>query len=327
MTGAARQVVAVTRRLPGDTIDRLAEIVDLRQWVRDEPPTPQELRALVAGVDGILSMLTDRIDASVLDAAGSVRVVSNMAAGFDNIDVTELSARGIPIGHTPGVLTGATADLTFALILAVSRRIVESREALLAGAWTTWLPSGFLGLELEGATLGIVGTGEIGRAVIERARGFKMTILATSRTERPLDGVTYVPLELLLANSDIVSLHVALTSETRHLIGSSELRSMKSGAILINTTRGPVVDQKALYDSLASGHLGGAGLDVFEVEPVPLDEPLLRLANCLTLPHIGSATVKTRTAMANLAIDNVLAGLEGRPLVSCANPEVFARQR
>jgi glyoxylate reductase len=317
--------VAVTRTLPGDALDRLSDAVDVRLWERDEPPTPDELRAFVAGADGIISMLTDRIDASVLEAAGSVRVVSNVAVGVDNVDVAALNDRGIPLGHTPGVLTDATADLAFALILAVARRIVESHEALVAGGWTTWRPGDFLGLELAGSTLGIIGTGAIGRAVIERARGFGMRIVASSRTERPIEGVAYLPMSVLLAESDVVSVHVALTADTRHLIGAGELALMKQGAILVNTTRGPVVDQVALYAALSSGHLGGAGLDVFEVEPVPLDDPILTLANCVTVPHIGSATVKTRTAMANLAVDNVLAGVRGKPLIRCANPEVYAR--
>jgi len=315
--------VAVTRVLPGDALDRLAASATVRLWEADRPPTTDELIALVGGIDGLISMVTDQIDDRLLDAARGIKVVSQMAVGVDNIDVAALTARGIPLGHTPGVLTDATADLAFALLLATARRIVESHNALRAGAWTTWSPTFFTGLELSGSTLGVVGTGEIGRAVIDRARGFKMRVLATSRTERPIDGVTYVPLDRLLAESDVVSLHVALTPETRHLIGRPELAAMKPGALLINTTRGPVVDQVALYEALASGHLGGAGLDVFDVEPVPLDDPLLALDNCVTVPHIGSATMKTRTAMANLAVDNVLAGVRDEPLVRCANPEVY----
>jgi glyoxylate reductase len=249
-----------------------------------------------------------------------------MAVGVDNIDVDELTRRLIPVGHTPGVLTDSTADLTFALILAAARRITESRDALLAGEWKTWQPSAFLGLELAGATLGIVGTGAIGQAVIRRAQGFSMRVLASSRTERRIDGVELVPLDELLSTSDVVSLHVALTPETRHLISRDALALMKPGAILVNTARGAVVDQEALYEALQSGHLGAAAIDVFEVEPVPLDEPLLALANCVVVPHIGSATVKTRSAMADLAVDNVMAGVLGERLVRCVNPEVYALQ-
>jgi glyoxylate reductase len=315
--------VAVTRQLPGDALGRLPGVAEVRCWSGHGPPTPAELRGLVAGADGLISMFTDQIDVALLDAAPTLRVVSNVAVGVDNVDVAALTARGIPLGHTPGVLTDATADLAFALILAVARRVVESHEAVHAGEWTTWTPNGFIGLELAGSTLGVVGTGAIGQAVIRRAQGFGMTILASSRTERSIDGVTYLPLSDLLEASDVISLHVALAAETRHLIGPAELERMKQGAILINTTRGPVVDQVALYAALASGHLGGAGLDVFDREPVPIDEPLLTLANCVTVPHIGSATTKTREAMAHLAVDNMIAGLSGERLVRCANPEVY----
>jgi glyoxylate reductase len=326
MTEHSRRTVAVTRQLPGDALERLAEVAEVRRWSGDAPPTPEELPEFIATADGLISMLTDRIDGSLLDVAPTIRVVSNVAVGVDNVDVPELTARGIPLGHTPGVLTDATADLTFALILAVARRIVEGDAAVHAGEWTTWTPDGFLGLELAGATLGVVGTGEIGQAVIRRARGFGMRIVASSRTERALDAVTYLPLPELLESSDVVSLHVALSPDTRHLIGPSELDRMKKGAILVNTARGAVVDQVALYDALAAGRLGGAGLDVFEVEPVPADEPLLALGNCVTVPHIGSATSKTRRAMADLAVDNVLAWLSGNRLARCANPEVYERQ-
>jgi glyoxylate reductase len=321
ITGRPR--VAVTRSLPGEALDRLAEHADLAIWPERVPPSPDALLALGAGADGLVTMVSERIDGALLDALPNVRVVSNMAVGVDNIDLPTLTSRGIPVGHTPGVLTDATADLAFALLLATARRVVESHEGLLAGAWLTWQPAGYLGLELAGSTLGIVGTGAIGRAVIRRAQGFGMQVVATSRTERQIEGVTYVSLGELLARSDVVSLHVALTPETHHLIGTAELAQMRPGAFLINTARGAIVDQSALYAALASGHLGGAGLDVYEIEPVPLDEPLLSLPNCVTLPHIGSATVKTRRAMAELVVDNVLAGLRGERLIACANPEVY----
>ncbi len=313
----------VTRMLPGGALERLGEVVDLECWPGEMPPSPAELLSLAADAVGLLTMYTDRVDTPLLDGCPGLRVVSNLAVGVDNLDVAELSRRGIPVGNTPGVLTDATADLAFALVLAAARRITESRDLLLAGAWTTWKPSAFLGLELRGATIGIVGLGAIGQAVARRAEGFGMQVLGWSRTGRSLPGVTRVPLAELLGSSDVVSLHVALTPETRHMIGAAELASMKSGSILINTARGAVVDQRALYEALVSGHLGGAGLDVYETEPVPLDEPLLRLANCVAVPHIGSATVATRATMAELAVDNLLAGLAGDPLPHCVNPEVY----
>jgi len=315
----------VTRWLPGGALDRLAEHVSLEVWPRDEPPSRAELEALAASADGLLTMYTDRVDGGLLDACPGLRVVSNLAVGVDNIDLAELTERGVPVGNTPGVLTEATADLTFALILAVARRITESRDQLLAGAWTTWRPAAFLGLELSGSTLGIVGLGAIGQAVARRAAGFGMHVVACSRSPRSVPGVTNVDLSELLATSDVVTLHVALAPETRHLIGAAELASMKPGAILVNAARGAIVDQRAVYEALASGHLGGVGLDVFEVEPVPLDEPLLALSGCVAVPHIGSATVAARSAMAELAVDNLLAGLRGEPLPHCANPDVYRR--
>jgi glyoxylate reductase len=315
--------VAVTRDLPGDALTRLEKLVTTDCWPDYAPPSRAELTALAASADGLLTMITDRIDGEFLDACPNLRVVSNMAVGVDNLDLGELTKRGIPVGHTPGVLTDATADLAFALILASARRIVETRDAILAGDWTTWHPSAFLGLELSGATLGVVGTGEIGRAVIARAKGFNMRVVAMSRTRREIPGVTYLELPELLATADIVTLHVALTPATRHLIGAPEFARMKQGAILVNTARGPIVDQVALNAALDSGQLGAAGLDVFETEPVPLNEPLLHRPNCVVVPHIGSATVRTRAAMADLAVDNLLAGLAGERLLHCANPEVY----
>jgi lactate dehydrogenase-like 2-hydroxyacid dehydrogenase len=316
--------VFATRQLPGEALARLAAVTELEVWPGDDPPSPAELLERASAAEGLLTLLTDRVDEGLLAACPELRVVSNMAVGVDNLDLVALTARGIPVGHTPGVLTDATADLTFALILAVARRLVEGREAILAGEWTTWRPSGWLGLELAGATLGIVGTGRIGQAVARRALGFNLRLLGFSRSQPEIEAMTYVPLEELLSASDIVTLHVALNPETRHLIGARELALMKPGAILVNTARGPIVDQPALRDALASGRLGGAGLDVFEEEPVSPDEPLLRMRNCIAIPHLGSATAKTRSAMADRAVDNLLAGLAGQPMPYCANPEVYS---
>jgi glyoxylate reductase len=270
-------------------------------------------------------MVTDRVDEAVLEHCPSLRVVANVAAGYDNFDVPALTRRRIPAGNTPGVLTNSTADMAFALLLSCARRVVEGRDAVLAGEWTVWDPALMLGLELSGSTLGIVGMGRIGQAVAKRALAFSMRVIATSRTERPVEGVTYVDLETLLRESDVISLHVALSEATRHLISVDELAAMKPSAILINTARGAVVDQVALAAALADGTIGGAGLDVFEREPLDLDDPLLSAPNCICVPHIAASTFATRNAMGHLAADNIIAGLSGEPLPHCINPEVYER--
>lgn len=316
--------VFVARALLGDALDRLREIAVVDVWPKSRPPTREELVAHAREADGVITMLTDRVDDEFLDQCPSLRVIANMAVGYDNFDVPAITRRGIPAGNTPGVLTDATADLAFALLLATARRIVEARDALNDGAWKTWDPEFMLGTELAGSTLGIVGMGRIGQAVAKRALAFSMCVIATARTPQPMEGVTYVDLATLLAESDIVSLHVSLSDETRHLIAAKELAQMKRSAILINTARGAVVDQRALAEALNAGTIGGAGLDVFEVEPVPLDDPIVSARNCVVLPHIGSATRTTRAAMASLAVDNVIAALSGEQLPCCINPEVYA---
>jgi glyoxylate reductase len=306
--------VFVTRRLPGDALDRLAAeaVVDL--WPGDMPPPYDELVARTSSAEGLLCLLTDRIDAGLISSAPNLRVISQMAVGYDNIDVPAAATRGITVAHTPGVLTEATADLTFALILAIARRIVEAERFLRDGRWQTWDPSGLLGLELHGATLGIVGFGKIGQAVARRASGFGMRMLCATRSPVSEQDVTQVDLTTLLQQSDIVTLHVPLTDATRHLIGATQLQLMKPTAFLINTARGGVVDQAALVTALDSGTIAGAGLDVAEVEPIPAGDPLLSAPNCVLLPHIGSATLATRSRMAAMAVDNCLAGLRGEPL-------------
>jgi lactate dehydrogenase-like 2-hydroxyacid dehydrogenase len=322
-----RPAVFITRRLTGPATDRLRAVADVDVWDRDGHLPPAELRQRACTADALLTMSDDRVDTELLDACPKLRVVSNMAVGVDNFDLAELTRRGIPAGNTPGVLTEATADLTFAILLACARRLLEGRDALMADRWNRWDPDFCMGLELSGATLGVVGTGKIGQAVIRRARAFNMRLLAWSRVRRPLAEVRYVSLDQLLHASDIVTLHVALTGETRHLIGERELELMKPSAILVNTARGAIVDQKALTAALASGQLAAAGLDVFEKEPVPADDPLLAQKNCLPIPHIGSATYATRSAMASLAADNLMAGLSGNRLPNCVNPEVYDRAR
>jgi len=297
--------VLVTRRLPGPAVDRLAaagHTVDV--WEDDVPPAPAVLRERAAGADGLLCLLTDRVDRALLDAAPRLRAVATFAVGVDNIDLAATAARGIPVGNTPDVLTDATADLTWALLLAAARRVVPAAGAAVDGSWRTWDPTGFLGADVHGATLGLIGHGRIGQAVARRARGFDMTVLHTRET----------PLDELLAASDFVSLHVPLTAQTRHLIDADALRAMKPSAILVNTARGPIVDQAALRLALSEGWIAGAALDVTDPEPLPVDDPLLAAPNLLVVPHIGSATRTARERMAAMAVDNLLAGLAGEPM-------------
>jgi glyoxylate reductase len=300
--------VFVTRTLPGTALERLAaagHVIDL--WEQEVPTPRAELLARVAGADALLCMLTDRIDGELLDAAPRLRVVANYAVGTDNVDLAAARWRGVPVGNTPGVLTDATADLAFALLLAAARSLPASAQVVRDGQWGAWSPTGHLGRDVAGATLGIVGGGRIGQAVARRAGGFEMTVLTT--TSR---GGT--PLPELLERADFVSLHVPLTPATHHLIDRDALARMQPTAILVNTARGPVVDTAALIDALHAGTIGGAALDVTDPEPLPAEHPLLAAPNVIVLPHVGSATTATRGRMAELAVDNVLAGLAGEPL-------------
>jgi glyoxylate reductase len=300
--------VFVTRRLPGTALTRLAAEHEVDVWPERMPPAHDVLRQRAARVDGLLALLTDRVDAALIESCPDLRVISNYAVGSDNVDLEAAAARGIPVGITPDVLTEATADLAFAGLLAAARRLPEALAAVREGRWQTWEPDWLLGHDVHGATLGILGYGRIGQAVARRAEGFSMRILATPR----------VPLDELLAQSDAVTLHVPLTSETRHLIDADALARMKSTAILVNTARGGVVDQEALARALHRGEIAGATLDVTDPEPLPPDHPLLDAPNLLVLPHIGSATHTARERMADLAVDNLLAGLAGKPLPHAA---------
>jgi glyoxylate reductase len=299
--------VFVTRRLPFPALDRLRGAHEVDEWPGDLPPEPDELRAGVASAEAVLSLVTDRIDAGVIDAAPQLRAIANMAVGTDNIDLEAAAARGIPVGNTPDVLTDATADLAFALLLALARRIVPGAAMVRAGEWKTWQPAKDLGADLAGATLGIVGWGRIGQAVARRGEGFGMHVIHSSRASG-------VPLDELLERSDFVSLHVPLTPETRYLIDAGALALMRPTALLINTARGGVVDQDALREALHMGTIAGAALDVTDPEPLPPDHPLLDAPNLLVVPHVGSATVHTRARMAAMAVDNLLAALDGRPM-------------
>ncbi|MCE7938426.1 D-glycerate dehydrogenase [bacterium] len=318
----ARPKVYITRRIPQAAVDMLAAACDVRHWDHDEPVPRGELLANVADVDALYSLLTEKVDQELLDHAPRLRVVSQMAVGYDNIDIAACTARGIPVGHTPEVLTETTADLTWALMMAAARRLVEAAEAVKDGQWTTWKPMWMTGPDVYGATLGIFGLGRIGVAMARRAMGFNMRVLYHDAFESPHAAAVnarFVDLPTLLAESDFVTLHCPLTPETRGMVNEDFLRRMKPTAILVNTARGPVVDEPALYRALSEGWIHAAGLDVTQVEPLPMDSPLLTLPNCLVLPHIGSASIPTRTRMATLAAENLLAGLAGKPLVYAVN--------
>ena len=299
--------IFVTRALPFDALDALAAEHELDVWEGDLPPGPEAMRERVAQADGLLSLVTDPVGADLLAACPDLKAIANMAVGTDNIDLEAAAERGIPVGNTPDVLTDATADLAFALLLALARRIPEGAAQVREGRWRTWEPAAGLGADLSGATLGIVGRGRIGDAVARRAEGFGMDVLASSRRSG-------VPLEELLERADFVSLHCPLTPATRHLIGTEALARMKPTAYLVNTARGGVVDQTALRLALLAGEIAGAALDVTDPEPLPADDPLLEAPNLLVVPHVGSATVRTRERMAEMAVENLLAALAGRPM-------------
>jgi glyoxylate reductase len=299
--------VFVTRRLPGGALDRLAAEHEVEVWPEQLPPGKQELSARAPELEGLLSMLTDPVDAELIEAAPKLRAISNYAVGVDNVDLEAAAARGIPVGNTPGVLTDTTADLAVALMLGISRHLVEGDAYVRRGEWRTWETGLFLGHDLHGATAGIVGFGRIGQAVARRLRGFGCEILHTSRS----GGVS---LDELLGRSDFVSLHPPLTRETRGLIGEAALERMKPTAYVVNTARGPIVDSGALGRALHAGQIAGAALDVTDPEPLPADHPLLDAPNLLVLPHLGSATYATRERMAEMAVDNLLAGLAGEPM-------------
>jgi lactate dehydrogenase-like 2-hydroxyacid dehydrogenase len=321
MTDASdRPRVFVARRIPEEGLAAIEQACDADVWPEEMPPPRDILLRRVAGRDGILTLVTDRVDDELLDAAGPrLRVVSNFAVGSDNIDVGACARRGVAVGNTPGVLTETTADLAWALLMAAARRVAEGDRYVRAGRWRTWGPQLLLGPDVHGATIGIVGFGRIGQAVARRAMGFGMEILyhdlarLPESVTSPLDA-TYVSLDDLLARSDFVSLHVNLSDETRHLINATSLAAMKPTAVLINTSRGPVVDQIALADALRDGVIWAAALDVTDPEPIPPDDPLVGLDNCLIVPHIASASRATRGKMAAMAAANLVAGVRGEPL-------------
>lgn len=322
---AARPKVFVSRALPGPSLDKLAAEVDLQIWPQRSPPSPEQLRQQIQGCEGLLCVLTDQIDQNLLDAAPQLRVISSCSVGVDHVDVAALNRRNIPLGYTPHVLVDATADLAFALMLSAARRLPEAAHFMRENQWTPqrrWEPDLLLGKDLRGATLGLLGLGAIGQAMARRACGFGMNILGWTPSGRQVDGVHSVSRDELLLQSDFLSLHLALSASSQHIINADALAKMKPDAILINTARGGLVDEQALLHALQNDQLGGAALDVFEQEPAAADHPLLALPNVVFAPHIGSATEGTRAAMAQLAVDNLLAGLAGQPMPQCVNPQL-----
>ncbi len=321
-----RPRVFVSRRIPDEGLSAVLAACDADVWEDELPPPRDELLRRIAGRDGVLSLLTDRVDDAFLDAAGpQLKVVANYAVGFDNIDVAACARRGVAVGNTPGVLTETTADLAWALLMAAARRLPEADRYVRAGQWRTWGPMLLLGPDVNGATIGIVGFGRIGQAVARRAQGFGMRILYHDVQRLPDDvteplGASFVTLDELLAESDFISLHVNLTEETRHLINERTLAAMKPTAVLVNTSRGPVIDQLALADALRGGVIWAAGLDVTDPEPIPMDDPLVGLDNCLIVPHIASASRATRGKMAAMAAANLIAGVRGEPLPTPVTP-------
>ncbi|MBL1179043.1 2-hydroxyacid dehydrogenase [Pantanalinema sp. GBBB05] len=318
----------ITRQL-GTDLSSLEALATVDVWADRQPPPYEILQQKIPHVDGLLCLLTDRIDQALIHTGRSLKVISQMAVGYDNIDIAAATARGIPVGHTPGVLTNATADLTWALLMAAARRIVEGDRFTRSGQWQTWEPNLLLGADMAGATLGIVGLGRIGQAVARRAQGFEMQILYTGRhrgdpaLEQAL-GVEFVDFDRLLATSDFITIHTPLSPETHHLFSDRQFEQMQSTAVLINTARGAIVDPEALYRALQNHQIAAAAIDVTDPEPISMASPLLELENLIITPHIGSASVQTRQKMAAMAIANLIAGLKGERLPYCVNPEVYA---
>ncbi len=329
---ASQPKVFVTRQIPAAGLDRIRQECDAEVWPEPLAPPYELIKQKAAQCDGLVALLTDRIDPGLLDAAPRLKVVSNYAVGFNNIDVAAATARGIAIGNTPGVLTDATADMAFCLLIAAARRLVDGHLYGQAGHWKTWEPLGHLGQDLVGKTLGIIGMGRIGFALARRCRfGWDMQVLYHDvRTSEPAEkelGAQLVDLDTLLRQADFVSVHTDLNPSTRGLFNRTTFRKMKPTAVFINTARGPIVVEADLIEALKSGVIFAAGLDVTDPEPPAAESPLLRTPNLIVAPHIASATVGTRNAMARICADNLLAGVKGQPLPAWVNPEVAANRR
>ncbi len=321
--------VFVTRIMAQEALDKIAQATEMEVWPEELPPPYEVLLKKARDAEGLATLLSDKIDATLMDAAPKLKVVSNMAVGYDNISVAEATKRHVVVSNTPGVLNETTADLAFTLLMAAARRVVEAANYTSKGQWKTWGPKILLGQDINNATLGIVGLGRIGIEIAKRARGFNMKALyydeiRRSEEEERQFGVEYVPeLAKLLSRADFISVHVPLLPQTHHLIGAAEFASMKPTAVFINTSRGPVVDQRALYEALKSGQIFAAGIDVTEVEPISPDDPLLTLDNIIITPHIASASFSTRKNMALMVAENLLAGLRGQTPPNCVNPEAL----
>ncbi|MEH7108439.1 2-hydroxyacid dehydrogenase [Bacillus sp. JJ1764] len=321
-----RPYIFITRRIPETIIQSLKEKFDVNMWKYEDIPVPREiLIAEAKKADALLTMLTESIDETILTAGRNLKVIANNAVGYDNVDVTTATRNKIAVCNTPDVLTDATADLTFALLMATSRRVVEAAEFVKQGKWQSWSPFLLAGQDVHHKTIGIVGMGKIGEAVAKRASGFEMQILYHNRTKKPKVeqqlGAVYTTFDELIEKADFIVCLTPLTSDTRHLFNRSVFKKMKSTAIFINASRGPVVDEQALFEALTAGDIAGAGLDVFEKEPICADHPLLRLPNIVALPHIGSATQETRQAMLQLCADNIEAILEGKQPKTLVNKD------
>jgi glyoxylate reductase len=340
--GQNRWHVFVTRPIAEPAIRRLAQVARVDLWDSEMPPPRRELLARTSRAGAVLSMVTDRFDSPAIESLPKLRVISNFAVGVDNIDLVAATRAGVAVGHTPGVLTETTADLSFALLMTTARRVAEGDRYTRSGRWRTWGPKILLGNDVHGATLGIIGWGAIGRAMASRASGFAMRVLyipgpnsrrssrnlrRSDRERKEIRGAQPVSLKRLLAESDFVSLHVPLTPSTFHMIGAAEFSMMKRSAILINTARGPIVDQAALASALRAGRIAAAGFDVTEPEPIDPGDPLLRMSNVVITPHIGSASHATRLKMAEVAVDNLINVIEGGLPKYCANPAVRLRWR
>jgi glyoxylate reductase len=325
--------VFLTRKIFDEALDRLSRSVEMDIWPEASSPSLDVLIAKAGEVDGFITMLSDPITSDVIQAGSQnhLQVISQMAVGYDNIAVSTATQAGILVGNTPGVLTETTADLAWALLMAAARRVVEGHDEVQRGIWRAWGPDVLCGVDVYGSTLGLIGFGRIGQAMAARARGFNMRVLYTQR-HRDVEaetkyGASFVSMEDLLRQSDFVSLHAYLSPETKGMIGQAEFDLMKPGAILINTARGAMVDHMALAHNLQNGKLSAAGLDVTDPEPIPQDSPLLKLPNVIITPHIGSASTQTRKRMAIMTVENIEAGLSGKPLPYCVNPEVYAKRK
>lgn len=308
-----KPIVYITRKLPEQAIKGLEDSYEVRMWQEEEKPVPREVLMEEAGkASALWTMLSDKIDRELIEAATDLKIISNLAVGYNNIDLDAARERGIAVTNTPEVLTETTADLAFGLLLATARRLIEAEKTVRSGEWKSWTPMGMTGQDVYGATLGIVGMGRIGEGVCRRASGFDMKVMYHNRTRRSLEDVEYAALDELLAKSDFVMILTPLTEETKGMISKRELGLMKNTACLINVARGGIVDEDALYEALKSRKIWGAGLDVFEQEPLPLDNKLLELDNLTVLPHIGSAGIRTRLEMMALNAEAISACLEGQ---------------